>query len=281
MWQFFLLLVRLGGDCYLDIYQTESNMSDLFNIAGKRVLITGGAQGLGHMIAEEFLRRGAHVTITSRTAEVSQQAAEALQHLGDCAGLEADLSTPEGAVALAEQIKAQGHPLHVLINNAGRSGGGPIEKLPDNSWPELMALNVQSPFTLIRELLPVLRTTATQDDPARIVNLGSFVGHAIPLRPCYSYAASKAAVHHLTKMLAAELASSHIAVNAIAPGYFSTRMTAGINKAHMDEIPGRIPLGRLGKPDDIAGTCVYLCSRAGAYMTGVILPVDGGLSGCG
>ena len=253
-------------------------MSELFNIAGKHVLITGGAQGLGHMIAEEFLRRGAHVTITSRTAEVSRQAADRLQTLGDCTGLCADLSKPEGAVELAAQIKSRGQPLHVLINNAGKSAGGPIETLADESWPDLMSINVQSPFTLVRELLPVLRVTATQDDPGRIISLGSFVGHAVPLRPSFSYGASKAAIHHLTRMLAAELAPSHIAVNAVAPGYFSTRMTAAIDKAHMDEIPNRVPLGRLGRSDDIAGACVYLCSRAGAYLTGVVLPVDGGLS---
>ena len=253
-------------------------MSDLFTLTNKHVLITGGAQGLGHMIAQEFLRRGASVTITSRKAEVSQQAVEELSAFGHCTGLVADLSHSDGAVALADQVKAKGEPLHVLINNAGKSAGGPIETLADQSWPDLMSINVQSPFTLIRELLPLLRDAATPDDPARIVNLGSFAGHALPLRPTFSYSASKAAVHHLTRMLAAELAASHIAVNAIAPGYFSTRMTAAIDKAHMAEMPELIPLGRLGQPDDIAGACVYLCSRAGAYLTGVLLPVDGGLS---
>ncbi|MEO7690304.1 MAG: SDR family oxidoreductase [Sphingomonas sp.] len=254
-------------------------MTELFDVAGKRVLITGGAQGLGRMIAEAFLRGGAHVTITSRTAETSHSAAEELGSLGDCTGLVADLSHADGAVALAGQIRARGMVLHALINNAGKSAGGPIESLADTSWPDLMSINVQSPFTLIRELLPMLRASATQDDPARIVNLGSFVGHAVPFRPTFSYGASKAALHHLTRMLAAELAPSHIAVNAIAPGYFPTRMTAAIDKAHMEDIPNHIPLGRLGRPDDIAGACIYLCSRAGAYLTGVILPVDGGLHG--
>lgn len=254
-------------------------MSHLFAMTDRRVLITGGAQGLGHMIAQGLLRHGAHVTITSRTAEVGRQAAEALSTLGPCSSLVADLSHAGGATALADQIKARGEPLHVLINNAGKSAGGPIETLADASWSDLMSVNVQSPFTLIRELLPLLRDAATPEDPARIVNLGSFVGHAVPLRPTFSYGASKAAMHHLTRMLAAELASSHIAVNAIAPGYFTTRMTAAIDRAHMAEMPSRIPLGRLGTPDDIAGACLYLCSRAGAYLTGVIIPLDGGLSG--
>jgi len=253
-------------------------MTDLFALTGKRVLITGGAQGLGHMIAQEFLRRGAHVTITSRKAEVSRQAAEGLGALGPCTGLPADLSIAEGAVALADQVKASGEPLHILINNAGKSAGGSIETLPDQSWPDLMSINVQTPFTLTRELLPLLRAAATSDDPARIVNLGSFAGHALPLRPTFSYSASKAALHHLTRMLAAELAPSNVTVNAVAPGYFTTRMTSAIPKAHMDEMPEIVPLGRLGKPDDIAASCVYLCSMAGAYVTGILLPVDGGLS---
>lgn len=253
-------------------------MPDLFELTDKRVLITGGAQGLGRMIAEEFLRRGAQVTITSRTAMVSIQAAEEMSALGPCTGIVADVSTVAGAVALADQVKAGGKPLHILINNAGKSAGGPIDRLPDESWPDLMTINVQTPFTLVRELLPLLRAAATQDDPARIVNLGSFVGHALPLRPVYPYGASKAALHHLTRMLAADLAASAITVNAIAPGYFTTRMTSAIPKSHMDEMPDIVPLNRLGRPDDIAGACVYLCSKAGAYVTGILLPIDGGLS---
>lgn len=252
-------------------------MSDLFGVVGKRVLITGGAQGLGNMMAERLLRAGAHVIITSRKREASEEAARILQVHGNCIGLQADLANAEGAVALADQIKALGEPLHVLINNAGKMWGAPLESYPDKAWPDLMAINVQTPFTLVRELLPVLRASATPEDPARIINLGSLVGHVVQMRPAFSYAASKAAVHHLTRILAAHLAASNITVNAIAPGYFSTRMTASLN---LDEMPDQIPLGRLGSPDDIAGACIYLASRAGAYLTGVILPVDGGMSGC-
>lgn len=252
-------------------------MSDLFGVAGKRVLITGGAQGLGNMIAQRLLRAGAQVIITSRKPDVCKEAAESLQAYGDCIGLQADLASAEGAVALADQIKALGKPLHVLVNNAGKMWGAPLESFPDKAWPDLMAINVQTPFTLTRELLPLLRASATPDDPARIINMGSLVGHVVEMRPAFPYAASKAAIHHLTRVLAAHLAPSHITVNAIAPGFFSTRMTASLD---LDEMSDRIPLGRLGSPDDIAAACIYLSSRAGAYLTGIILPVDGGMSGC-
>jgi len=252
-------------------------MSELFDLSGKNVLITGGSQGLGNMMAEGLLRAGARVIITSRTCEVAEDAARQLDSTGNCIGLEADVSTTAGAIALANQVKARGEPLHVLINNAGKSFGAPIETFPDDAWAGLMAINVQTPFTLVRELLPLLKASATQDDPARIINLGSLVGHAVQDRPTYSYSSSKAAVHHLTRMLAAHLAPFHITVNAIAPGFFSTRMT---QKLPLDEMPGKIPLGRLGRSDDVAGASVFLSSRAGAYLTGVILPVDGGMHGC-
>jgi len=252
-------------------------MSELFDLSGKNVLITGGSQGLGNMMAEGLLRAGARVIITSRTCEVAEDAARQLDPTGNCIGLEADVSTTAGAIALANQVKARGEPLHVLINNAGKSFGAPIETFPDDAWAGLMAINVQTPFTLVRELLPLLKASATQDDPARIINLGSLVGHAVQDRPTYSYSSSKAAVHHLTRMLAAHLAPFHITVNAIAPGFFSTRMT---QKLPLDEMPGKIPLGRLGRSDDVAGASVFLSSRAGAYLTGVILPVDGGMHGC-
>lgn len=255
-------------------------MTELFSIVGKRVLITGGAQGLGRMIAERLLQAGAQVIITSRKPEVAEEAAEAMRRFGECIGLQANLSSAEGTVALADQIKAQQRPLHVLINNAGKTWGAPLENFPDKAWPDIMSINVQAPFTLLRELLPVLRATGTADDPARVINLGSYVGLAVERLPAYSYAASKAAIHHLTRVLAADLAESHITVNAVAPGYFSTRMTSTIDKAHMRELPKRIPLGRMGTPDDIAGACIFLSSRAGAYLTGILLPVDGGMSGC-
>lgn len=225
-------------------------MLDLFDLSGKNVLITGGSQGLGHMMAEGLLRAGARVTITSRRLEVAEAAARELRTHGECRGLEADVATAQGALALADQVKARGEPLHVLINNAGMAFGAPIDKFPDDAWAGLMEFNVQSPFTLVRELLPLLKASATPDDPARIINLGSLVGQIVQDRPTYSYSASKAAVHHLTRMLAAHLAAFNITVNALAPGFFSTRMT---QKLPLADMPAKIPLGRLGREDDVAG----------------------------
>jgi NAD(P)-dependent dehydrogenase (short-subunit alcohol dehydrogenase family) len=165
---------------------------------------------------------------------------------------------------------------------AGSTWGAPLESFPDRAWPDVMAVNVQGPFTLIRELLPLLKAAATPDDPARIINVGSLAGNVVEPLQAYSYAASKAGLHHLSRVLAADLAPHHIAVNNVVPGFFPTPMTAHIRAddgAHQKLI-ARVPLGRLGRPEDIAGACVYLASRAASYITGIDLPVDGGLGGC-
>jgi NAD(P)-dependent dehydrogenase (short-subunit alcohol dehydrogenase family) len=254
----------------------------LFDLSGKVALVTGGAQGLGRMIAEGLVRAGAHVYITSRKPELCAQAARELTAYGRCTPLPADLATAEAATAFATQFRARESALHILVNNAGKTWGAPLESFPDKAWPGVMAMNVQTPFTLVRELLPVLKSAARPDDPARVINIGSAAGRAVEPLSAYSYAASKAAIHHLSHVLAADLAPFNITVNAVVPGYFPTHMTAYIHEDAdaRKALEARVPLRRLGAAADIAGTCIFLAARAGAYITGAEIVVDGGMSGC-
>lgn len=258
-------------------------MSDLFSLAGKKALVTGGAQGLGRMIAEGLLRAGATVAITSRKADICEAAANEMGALGTCIPLPADLSTPEAAVDLVARYRDAVGACHILVNNAGKTWGGEIDSFPDKAWPGVMAVNVQTPFTMVRELLPELGAAGTDGDPARIINIGSVAGMKTERLSAYSYAASKAAVHMMTRDLAGDLAARNITVNAVIPGFFPTKMTAHMRDEDSVDagLLAHIPLGRLGKPDDIAGIVVFLCSRAGAYVTGAQIPVDGGVVGCG
>ncbi|MEC9363556.1 MAG: SDR family oxidoreductase [Pseudomonadota bacterium] len=257
-------------------------MTGLFDISGKTILVTGGATGLGRMMAEGLVRAGADVLVTSRNADAAGDAAREMSAWGRCEGIGANLSSAEAATALAAEVKARRKQLHVLVNNAGRTWGAPLESFPDSAWNSIMTVNVQAPFTLVRDLLPLLREGATEADPARVLNVGSMAGMVVERINAYSYAASKAAIHHLSKVMAADLAGDNVAVNTIAPGYFPTRMMAHIrdDDEKLAALAGRVPLGRVGHPDDIAGLCVFLASRASAYMTGALIPVDGGLSGC-
>lgn len=256
--------------------------SDLFDLSGKKALVTGGAQGMGRMIAEGFLAAGATVYITSRKAATAEQAAREMAADGRCIPLAGGLDSAEAIVRLAEALKARETMLNVLVNNAGKTWGAPLESFPDEAWPSVMAVNVQGPFTLVRELLPLLRAAAAERQPARVINIGSVAGKQVEPIAAYSYAASKAGVAHLSRVLAAELAGDGVTVNTIVPGYFPTKMTAHIRAEEEKEraLAGRIPLGRLGSADDIAGACIYLASPAGGYVTGSELVLDGGLSGC-
>ncbi len=258
-------------------------MSNLFSLAGKKAIVTGGAQGLGRMIAEGLLRAGATVAITSRKTDICEAAASEMGALGTCIPLPADLSTPEAAVDLVARYRDAVGACHILVNNAGKTWGGEIDSFPDKAWPGVMAVNVQTPFTMVRELLPELGAAGTDDDPARIINIGSVAGMKTERLSAYSYAASKAAVHMMTRDLAGDLAARNITVNAVIPGFFPTKMTAHMRDEDSVDVGllAHIPLGRLGKPDDIAGIVVFLCSRAGAYVTGAQIPVDGGVVGCG
>ena len=234
------------------------------------------------MIAAGLVSAGARVYITSRRAEIGERAAVELSAAGECVALTANLATPEVAVALARDLKAREQRLDILINNAGKTWGAPLESFPDKAWTEVMSVNVQGPFTLIRELLPLLKSSGSAEDPARVINIGSIAGSVVEPLQAYSYAASKAAIHHLSRVLAADLAPFHITVNAIVPGFFPTQMTAHLREDEKTQhgLLGRVPLGRLGRADDIAGACVFLASRAGSYITGTELHLDGGLGGC-
>lgn len=257
-------------------------LNRLFDIGGKIALVTGGAQGIGRMIAEGFARGGAKVYLTSRRADVAESAAREISAFGECFAIPADVSTPGGVVELAREIERRESRLDVVINNAGKTWGAPLESFPDKAWASVIAVNVQAPFTLVRELLPLLTAAANASDPARVINLGSVAGRKVEPIEAYSYAASKAAVQHLSRVLAAELAPRHVTVNTVVPGYFPTSMTAHLREeeARASELLARIPLARLGSAEDIAGICVFLASRAGAYVTGAELVVDGGLCGC-
>lgn len=245
----------------------------LFSVEGKTVVVTGGSRGIGRMIAAGFVAAGANVYISARkTAEVEKTAAE----LG-CTAVPADLSTAEGRESLAAAVDG---PLHVLINNAGATWGAPLEEYPESAFDKLWNINVKGVFALTQRFLPQLRQAAGPDDPARVINVGSVDGIRVPVLPTYAYSSTKSAVHMLTRHLARHLAKEHITVNAIAPGPFESKMMAFAldDPGTRESIETGVPLGRIGRPDDMAGTAIFLASRAGAYLTGTVIPVDGGIT---
>ena len=253
-------------------------MSDLFSIEGKTALVTGGSRGIGLMIARGFVEAGATVYISSRKAEVCDQVAAELSQVGTCISMPADLSTAEECARLAGEIAERAPALHILVNNAGANWGAPLAEFPGSAWDRVLDLNLKGVFELTRDLVPTLAAGASAADPARVINIGSIDGLHAPDLETYSYSTSKAAVHHLTKVLAKRLARERITVNAIAPGPFESKMMAATLDAFRDSIIASCPLRRIGEPDDMAGTAIFLASRAGAYLTGAVIPVDGGMS---
>ncbi len=259
-------------------------MKDLFSIAGKTALVTGGSRGIGEMIAAGFLANGAKVYISSRKADVCDATAERLsaEYGGTCVSLPANLSDLEGCDQLASELAGRQESLDILVNNAGVSWGAPIEEFPEIGWDKVFDTNVKGVFFLTQKLLPLLRAAGTAEDPARVINVGSIDGIQNPIFETFSYGPSKAALHHLTRGLALHLTKENIIANAIAPGPFPTWMlSTGVGGGGDTDIDwGSVargnPRGRVGTPEDIAGLAIFLASRAGAYIVGETIACDGG-----
>jgi len=256
----------------------ESGAMSLFDLTGKTALVTGGTRGIGLMIARGLLDAGARVAISSRKADACEEARAELESHGEVIAVPMDVSSEAGCQQLAQAVRDQWGTLNILVNNAGATWGEPLETFPESAWDKVLNLNLKSPFFLTRAVLPMLEQTATQDDPARIINIGSIDGLHVPRMQTYSYATSKAAIHQLTRVLARELGPRHMTVNAVAPGPFESKMMAWTLQEFGDAIAASSPLGRIGRPDDMAGVAVFLCSRAGSYVTGAVIPVDGGIA---
>lgn len=251
---------------------------NLFDLSGKTAVVTGGTRGIGLMMARGLLEAGASVYISSRKADACAHAAAELSQFGQVTAIPADLSTEEECQRLAAEVGSHEQSLSILVNNAGATWGAPLEEFPAFAWDKVLDLNLKSPFFLTRAFLPLLEAAATHDDPARVINVGSIDGLHVPRLPTYSYSASKAGLHHLTRVLARDLGPRMITVNAVAPGPFESKMMAATLAAAGDAIAAAAPLRRIGRPDDMAGVAVYLASRAGSYVTGAVIPVDGGLA---
>jgi len=250
----------------------------LFSIAGKVALVTGGSRGIGEMIAQGYVEAGAKVYISARKADACDATARRLSELGTCISLPEDISTGAGCTRLAQEVARREPQLHILVNNAGVSWGAAVEDYPESGFDKVMNTNVKSIFMLTRELLPQLTQGARPGDPARVINIGSIDGLKVPFVDNFAYAASKAAVHHLTRVLAVKLGERNITVNAVAPGPFESKMTAWMLENFRDDFERLCPLHRIGEPADMAGTAIYLASRAAAYVNGALIAVDGGIS---
>lgn len=256
-------------------------MQDLFSVSGKVAVVTGGSSGIGAMMAKGFLAAGARVYLTARKEANLMAAWDQLAEFGDCRAIVSDLSTLAGVEGLVAELKGQESGIDILVNNAGATWGEPIDAFSENGWDKVMDLNVKSPFFLTKALLPLLKANAAEGAPAKVINIASVHGLCYSHMENYSYTASKSAVLQLTRHLAARLAPEHINVNAIAPGFFPSKMTAFMQQASEEEKDNpylqQVPMKRMGRDDDIAGAAIYLSSRASNYVTGATLTVDGGV----
>ncbi|MGV9823279.1 SDR family oxidoreductase [Nocardia xishanensis] len=250
--------------------------SNLFSLHGRVAVVTGGSRGIGKMIAEGFLRQGAKVYITARKAEACHAAAEELSGLGSITALPADISTTSEIAAFVARLREHESAVDILVNNAGAAWGEDFDTFPESGWDKVMDLNVRALFFLTQALAPNLRAAAT-DHLAKVINIASIDGIGLNPMETYSYHASKAAVIHLTKRLAMRLIKDRIAVNSIAPGAFASNMNR-LARDHADAVAEHIPAGRVGEPEDMAAAAIYLASRAGDYVVGSNLVVDGGVT---
>lgn len=247
-------------------------MKNLFDISGKVAVVTGGSRGIGEMIARGFVENGAKTYICSRNIDQANATAQSLCQYGDCIALQADLSNLPGIEKFVAEISDREEKIDILVNNAGAVWAAPVDEFPESGWDKVMDINLKSVFFLSQKFLPLLRASHM----ARIINIASVDGQSVPRFETYSYSASKAAVIHMTKVLAKRLSAENILVNAIAPGAFPSDMTKLVLKKHKQTMLDHIPLGRIGEPEDMAAAAIYLSSRASSYVTGITLTVDGG-----
>ena len=253
-------------------------MKNLFSVEGKVALVTGGSRGIGYMIARGYVENGVKTYITARKAEACDAAAKELSAYGTCISIPADVGKHSELKRLAAEISAREPKLHILVNNAGANWAEPVDVYDETGWDKVVDVNLKAVFFLTRELLPQLRAAGTAVDPARVINVGSIDGLHVPGLETYAYSSSKAGVHHLTRVLARRLAPENINVNAVAPGPFESKMMAETLRTFGDAIKAACPRGRIGEPEDMAGTTIFLASRASAYITGSVIAIDGGIA---
>ncbi|HAT28317.1 MAG TPA: SDR family oxidoreductase [Gammaproteobacteria bacterium] len=252
------------------------NINEMFSVAGKTAIVTGGSRGIGKMIAEGFVENGVKTYITARKAEACEATAAELSVNGVCIALPADISTTSGRNLFVKAIKQRENKIDILVNNAGAAWGASFEDYPDDGYDKVMDINVRAVFMLTRDLLPLLTKDASTENPSRVINIGSIDGLRISSTENFAYGASKAAVHFLTRNLAVSLARKGLTFNAIAPGPFESKMMAHTLAQFQDRIEKENPMGRIGSPRDMAGLALFLASPAATYMTGQVIALDGG-----
>ena len=252
-------------------------MKDLFSLAGKTALITGGSRGIGKMIAEGFLHQGAKVYISARKGGALEETAKELSKIGPCIAIVSNASGADGAKAMAGAYLKQEAKLDILVNNAGAAWGADFDEFPESGWDKVMDLNVKTPFFLTQALHGALRAAGAKERLAKVINIASVDGISVNMQETYSYAASKSGLIHLTKRMAMRLIRDNIAVSAIAPGAFASDMNRDA-RDHGEEVARRIPMRRIGTDEDMAGVAIYLASRAGDYVVGETIAVDGGVA---